>query len=179
MLEAIRDITVRRVFGGGVQGAIAEKGIDWLVDETRSAVAREPEKLTEARLQPGDTYTVIARPPATRREHRLAERVEGLRATEAKLARTTGAQRRAARRLAAAQRRLDRRRPGTRRHRRATIDEARAAQRFDRAVAPSRKLRSVRTELGRAERELERLRAASLRAARAGRRGPPVTTVYR
>ena len=179
MIEAIRDIAVRRVFGSGVQGALAEKGIDWLTEQTGEALHGEPERLTEARLRPGDTYTVIARPPATRREHKLASRVESLSETEARLARTTRSQRRAARALARAQRRLDRRRPGTRRHRRAAADGERAGRRFDKVMAPSRKLVAVRKELAAAERELKRSRAASLRAARRSRPDATTRVVYR
>lgn len=179
MIETIRGFTVRRIFGGGIQGAMADKGLDWLIGETRTALAGEPEKLTEARLRPGETYTVIARPPASRRERKLADRVESLRSTESKLSATTRSQRRAARALARAQRRLDRRRSGTRRHRRAAEAETRAARRFDRVTSPSRKLVSVRAELASATRELDRARAASLRAARRGLTSRTDISVYR
>lgn len=178
MIETLRDRTVRKVFGGGIQGSLAEKGIDWLVDETRSAIRGEPESLGAVKLQPGETYTVIARPPATRAERKLAVRVDALEAAERKLSRATKHQKRAARRLARAQRRLDRRKPGTPRYRRAATAEARLARRFDQVMAPSKKLTRVRSEMASATRELERSRAASLRTARGARKRTETSTVY-
>lgn len=178
MIRDLRDFALRKVFGDGIHVALAEKGIDWLTEETRAAIRGEPESLEQVRLRPGDRYTVIARPPATRRERKLAERIEALEATEAKLSRTTKRQRSAARSLARAQRRLDRRRPGTPRHRRAAAAEARSARRFDEVMAPSKKLVKVRSELASLTRDLERSRAASLRAARAGRTRGETSTVY-
>lgn len=178
MIETLRDLTVRKVFGGGIQGSLAEKGIDWLLDETRAAIRGEPESLEAVKLQPGETYTVIARPPATRRERKLAAAVEALGATEAKLSRATRRQKRTARQLAKAQRRLDRRKPATARYRRAATTEARLAQRFDKAMAPSKRLIRVRAELESATRELERARAASLRSARSARKRSDTSTVY-
>lgn len=178
MIETLRDLAVRRVFGGGIQGSLAEKGIDWLVDEAHAAIRGEPQTIEEVRLRPGDTYTVIARPPATRRERKLAATVDALETTEQKLSRATKPQKRAARRLAKAQHRLDRRRPGTPRHRRAAAREARLARRFDDVMAPSKRLTRVRSELTSARRELERSRATSLRAVRAARRRTATSTVY-
>ncbi len=179
MLETLRDLAVRKTFGGGMQGALAEKGIDWLGDEIRSAIAHEPESIDNVRLRPGDTYTVVARPPYTRSQRRLADKVDSLTATEAKLSRATGRQRKAARRLARSQKRLDRRRPGTRRHRRAAAREQERARRFDRVMAPSKKLLRTRSELTVASRELERSKARSLAAARRGRRDGGRTEVHR
>lgn len=178
MLEILRDLIVRRVFGGGLQGSLAEKGIDWLIDETHAAVRGEPQTLEQVTLRPGDTYTVIARPPATRRERRLAAALDSLESTERRLSRATRHQRRVARRLSRAQHRLDRRRPGTPRHRRAATREARLARRFDDVMAPSRKLTRVRSDLASTRHELERSRAASLRSARIARRRTASSTVY-
>lgn len=178
MIETLREWTVRKVFGGGIQGSFAEKGIDWLVDETRAALRGESESLESVRLQPGETYTVIARPPATRRERRLAAEVDALSATEAKLSRATRRQKRVARRLAKVQHRMDRRRPGTRGHRRVAAEEARLARRFDNVMAPSKRLTKVRAELATATRQLERSRAASLRNARAGRRWTETSAIH-
>lgn len=178
MIETLRDLAVRRTFGGGLQGSLAEKGLDWLLDETRAAIRSEPLPVEEVRLRPGEIYTVIARPPATRRERKLAAAVDSLETTEERLSRATRRQKRAARRLAKAQRRLDRRKPGTPRHRRAAAREARLARRFDAVTAPSKRLVRVRSELASATRELERSRATSLRAARASRRRTGTSRVY-
>jgi hypothetical protein len=179
MIETLRDLTVRKVFGGGIQGSLAEKGIDWLVEETRAAIRGEEESLDAVKLRPGDTYMVIARPPATRRERKLAARVDGLETAEAKLSRATTRQKRTARRLARAQRILDRRKLGTARHRRAATAEARLGRRFDQIMAPSKRLAKVRSELAAATSELERSRASSLRTARAARRRIEASTTYR
>lgn len=179
MIETLRDIVVRQVFGGGVQGSLAAKGVDWLTDETRSAIRGEPESLDKVRLRPGETFTVIARPPASRKERKLADRVDSLEASEAKLSRATKRQKRTARALAKAQRKLDRRKPGTRRHRRAAAAEAKLARRFDVVMEPSKKLSRVRSELRSARTELDRSRAASLRAARASRNGGELSNGHR
>ncbi len=178
MLEQLRGLFVRKVFGDGIQGMMADKGIDWLRDEFAKARNAEPEFLDEVRLRPGDSYTIIARPPATRRERKLASRVEQLRADEEKLARTRRSQRRSARALAKMQRRLDRRRPGTARYRRAKRNEARAAARFDAVMKPSQKLVKVRRDLASATKELQTLRGQSFLAARAGRPVDDATTVF-
>ena len=179
MFETVRDLVVRKTFGGGIQGTLAEKGIDWLNDEVRAAVRHEPEMLERVNLRPGDTYTVIARPADTKAQRRLAERAEALRATEAKLSRTSARQRRAARKLARAQKKLDRSRVGSRRHLRAKAIEAERAKRFDRLMAPSKKLARTRSELTAVTTELERSRARSFSAARGRARRSETVDVHR
>ena len=176
MLRFLRDTAIRWVFGGGMGATLADRGIDWLSDETRKAIAREPIELTRATLRPGDTYTVIARPPATRAERRLARASRGLGETEQRLSAANSRQRRAARRLRSAQRHLDRTRSGTRRHRRAAAAEAEAARKFDRAMAPSARLRRVRKDKARVDAELDLRREASFRAVRSS--SPVTATVY-
>ena len=176
MIRYMRDTAIRWLFGGGIGATLADRGIDWLTDESKKALALEPVEVTRATLRPGETYTVIARPPATRAERKLARASEGLGRAEERLGATTTRQRRAARKLRRAQRRLARRRPGSRRHRRAVETEARAAQHFDRVMAPSAKLRRVRSEKARVDAELELRRRASFSAVR--RKSPAAVTVY-
>lgn len=166
MIRFVRDSAIRWLFGGGMGATLADRGIDWLSEETRKAVAKEPIDLTRATLRPGDTYTVIARPPATRKERKLARASAGLEVAESRLSAVTGRQRRAARKLRSAQRHLDRSRRGTRRHRRAVATENEAARRFDKVMAPSAKLRRVRSEKERIDTELGLSREASFRAVR-------------
>lgn len=146
MLAELRSAAVRRIFGGGMGATLADKGIDFLAEESRKAIRKEPEYLTDVRLRPGERYTVIARPPATRAERKLSKASKGLAATEERLAAPTRRQRRAARRLRSAQRRLDRRRQGTPRWRRAAAHEREAGRRFDTVMTPSKRLVRVRAE---------------------------------
>jgi hypothetical protein len=179
MLGRLRSHALHWVFGDGLQGEIAERGIDWLARETRKAVDRDPERLTSVRLAPGETYTVIARPRPTRTERKLAERATALSRLDERMSRPSRSQLRAARRLRAAQRRLDRRPPGTRRHRRAAAVERAAGRRFDRAMAPSRRLERVRRDRALVEAELAVQREANFVRARRGRgRIRPRSTVY-
>lgn len=176
MIRFVRDTAIRWLFGGGMGATLADRGIDWLSEETKKAVAKEPLDLTRATLRPGDTYTVIARPPATRKERKLAKASAGLEAAESRLSAATNRQRRAARKLRSAQRHLAHRRAGTRRHRRAVASEGEAARRFDKAMAPSVKLRRVRSERARVDTELDLRREASFRAVR--RDSTVSSTVY-
>jgi hypothetical protein len=177
MLQRVRSTLLHWVFGDGLQGELAERGIDWLAREARSAIDREPQRLTSVHLEPGETYTVIARPRPSRVERTTAQRAKSLARLDERMSRPTRGQLRAARRLRRAQRHLDRRRPGSRRHRRALEAERAAGRRFDRATAPSRRLARIRRDRAAAEAELSALRDASYRAAsrrRGDRRTRPV-----
>lgn len=176
MFEFLRDTIVRWVFGGGIGGSIALRGVDWLVDESRQAVAKRPVELSRANLQPGDSFTVIARPPDSKAERKLAKRSAELARTEQRLSATTARRRKAARKLRKAQKRLDRRRPGTRRHANALVAERAAAKRFDKVMSPSRKLAALRTEKERVDAELAARREVSFRKAAGSSR--PRVTVY-
>ena len=176
MLRQLRDRSLRSIFGAGMGATLADRGIDWLSDETRKAVAKEPVDLTRVTLRPGETYTVIARPPATRADRRLARTSRSLGEAERKLSAATPRQRRAARKLRSAQRHLDRTRKGTRRHRRAAAAEAEAARRFDKAMAPSAKLGRVRKDKARVDAVLDLRREARFRAVRSS--SPMSATVY-
>ncbi len=181
MLENLRSAIMRALFGAGLGGEIADRGINWLSSQTREAIARDPQPVTEARLEPGETYTIIARPKPTRTERKLAKRQSGLAAAERKLSRATAKQKRAARKLQKLQRRMKRTRRGSRKYRRIAAREARAGARFDRLMAPGKKLRFVRRELGATETELDVLRSQSFRRARQkliGSDAQTDTTIY-
>ncbi len=181
MLENLRSAIMRALFGAGVGSEIANRGINWLSSQTREAIARDPQPVTQARLEPGETYTVIARPKPTRTERKLANRQAGLAGAEKKLSRPTTKQKRSARKLQKLQRRMQRTRRGSRKYRRLAAREARAGARFDRLMAPGRKLRFVRRELGATETELDLLRSQSFRRARRNLLGSSTrteTTVY-
>lgn len=180
MLAEVGGWLIDRIFGGGFQAELADRGFRWLGRESRKALDHEPEHLTTVRLTPGESYTVVARPRPTAQERRLAARVKALTAADTRMSRPTRRQLRAARKLRRAQRRLDGRRPGTRRRARAAAREEALGRRFDTLTAPSKKLRRVRFERRVAERELEMAREASFQRARRGRgrTSPPRSKVY-
>ncbi len=179
MASRVRATIVDSVFGGGLHADIAERAIDWLEEEGRRALGTEHETITRVRLEPGETYTVVARPKATRAERKLARRSKGLTEAERRMSRPTHRQFRAARKLARAQRRLDARTPGSRRWARAAACEQGRGARFDKVMTPSKRLARTRAELAEVDGTLVGMRAASLERARA-RRGHrrERTTVY-
>ncbi|MFZ4517619.1 MAG: hypothetical protein ACOYOP_04485 [Microthrixaceae bacterium] len=165
--------SLSRVFGDGIGADLAGRGSVYLLDEVRRSLRKEDERLTTVRLRPGESYTVIARPPATREERRLAARQRALRAREEHMTRPTRRQLTTARRLERAQRRLDRSRPGSRRHRRAATAEARLGGRFDRLTTPSKRLVRTRADLDSVTARLDRSREVRYEEARGHRRRIP------
>ena len=157
---------LRELFGDGLGADVAARSTIYLVDEARKAVDREPERITGVRIQPGETYTVIARPPATRQERKLAAEQRRLQERDRAMARPGRKQLKSARRLKKAQRKLDRRRPGSRRYLRAAAAEEAAGARFDRVMRPSRKQAAVHTALQDTTSRLDDTRALSMDAAR-------------
>ncbi len=155
-----------KIFGDGFAADLAGRGVVYLADGLRSSIQREDEALTKVRLRPGERYTVVARPPATRHERKLAAQQRSLAESYDRLTRPHRRQRRAARRLATAQRRLSRATPGTKRYERRRRAEGKLGLDFDRAMRPSRKQLKVATSLTSVTRELESSRAQSLEHAR-------------
>lgn len=157
---------ISKVFGDGFAADLAGRGTVYLADELRKSLHPEDERVTQVRLRPGERYTVIARPPASRHERRMAARQRALATSYDHLTRPSRRQLRLARRLARAQRRVARRTPGTGRHERAVAKEESLGLRFDRAMRPSRKQLKVATALTSVTRELDDSRARSLEQAR-------------
>jgi hypothetical protein len=156
------------LFGDGLGADIASRGAVYLADEARKAVDREPERLTGVRLRPGESFTVVARPPATKEQRKLAAAERKLRARDEQLNRPTRKQLRAARALRYAQRKVDRRSPGGRRHARAVAEEAAAGARFDKVMTPTRKQASVHAALLDTTGRLDASREASMQRVRGG-----------
>ena len=179
MLEYIRSTIMRGIFGGGLSGDLAERGLGWLSTQTRSAIARQDQPVTKVRLRPGETYTVIARPKATKLERRLARKQAGFTAAEKKLSVPTRRQKSAARKLQRSQRQMSRRKMNSRRFRNARRRELRDGAKFDRLIAPSKKLLLVRSELSRTEKTLSAVRERNYRKAQRKRGEPRESlTVY-
>lgn len=170
-----------KLFGDGFTADLAGRGTVYLADEIRKSIDREDERVTRVRLRPGERYTVIARPPATRRERKLATSQRGLQRRYQQLSRPSRSQLRAARHLSRAQRKLARTSPGSRRYEARSARERELGLRFDRRMRPSKQLVKVATALDATTRELDTSRDASLERARAAgprRRRRTRVTVY-
>lgn len=161
-----------RLFGEGIGADIAGRGAVYLAQEARKAVANDEVRLTKVRLRPGESYTVVARPRATRKERHLAGTQRSLRQRDRKLSRPSRRQLKAARKLERTQHRLDRRRPGTRRHERSLRKEHERGERFDRLMRPTRRQTKVRRELAEVTAELQASRDERYAEARARLRRP-------
>jgi hypothetical protein len=170
MLQQLGAVAFSRLFGDGVSADLAARGTSYLADGVRQSLERDPERLTTVRLKPGETYTVIARPPATRVERRLAARQRTLRDSDRRLSAPSRRQLRAARKLERAQIGLDRARPETRRQRRLAARELRRGEQFDKVMRPTRRQARSHAELAEVTRELDLARGASFDRA-AARRG--------
>lgn len=164
--KALGGVILSRLFGDGLAADVAGRGTVYLADEVRKAIDHDEEQLTQVRLRPGQSYTVIARPPATRRERRLAARQRGLRERDRRQRRPSRRQLRTARRLERTQHRLDRARPGGRRERKLLERERRTGERFDRLMRPTPRQARTRAELAEVTDELDRARSVSFAAAR-------------
>ena len=169
MLKQMSAVVLSRVFGDGLGADLAGRGTVYLADEVRKALDHEDERLGTVRLRPGESYTVIARPPATRRERKLAARQRALSERDRKASVPSRRQLRAARKLARTQRRLDRTKVGRRRHRRLEAKEAARGERFDRLMRPTQRQAKLHAELAAVKNELDSARAESFARARAHR----------
>jgi hypothetical protein len=169
MLKQLGAAAFTRVFGDGLVADLAARGTVYLADGARQSLDHPDERLTSVRLRPGETYTVIARPPASRRERKLAARERALRDADRRLSRPTRRQVRAARQLERVQVRLDRSSPDGRRHRRLAVQESRRGERFDKVMRPTRRQARAHAELADVTTELDATRAASFERARARR----------
>lgn len=170
-----------KLFGDGFVADLAGRGSVYLADEVRKSLDREDEQITRVRLRPGERYTVIARPPATRRERKLAASQRGLQRRYQQLSRPKRSQLRTARRLARAQHKLARTSPESRRFAARAAREQELGLRFDQRMRPTKHLIKVATALDATTRELDSSRAASLehaRSSRGGRRRRTRVAVY-
>jgi len=171
------DQSVRGLFGEGLEADLAHRGVEKLAKEAALVRTRRPERLTGIRLEPGETYKIVARPPATRAERRAAKRERAAFGKYRELTRPSRRQLKAATRLQKVQRRRALSKPGSRRQRRAALAEVGLGDKFDRVMAPSPKQSRATAEYEAARDELARLRDESFeraRATRRPRRGPRV-----
>lgn len=167
IVKWLSGVALSRVFGDGFAADLAGRGTVYLADEVRKALGREDEEITRVRLRPGERYTVVARPPATRQERKLFSQQRALADSYDRLTRPRRRQLRAARQLVKAQRRLDKADPGSRKYARRRAEAEQLGLRFDRVMRPSRKQVKVAGALTTVTRQLEASRATSLEHARA------------
>ncbi|MEI2698860.1 MAG: hypothetical protein V9E94_11105 [Microthrixaceae bacterium] len=172
MLRFLGTWVLARLFGDGLGADLAARGVVYLADGAMEAVERPEERLGAVRLRPGDTYTVIARPPATRRERRLAARQRALRDRDRRLRRPNRRQYRAARRLERTQIQMEKARPGGGRATRLGRREAARGARFDKLTTPTRRQRRVSDELSAVTVQLDAARSVSFERAAARRPRP-------
>ncbi len=166
------------LFGEGFGADLAGRGVVYLGDQARDALRKDEERVTLARLRPGETYTVVARPKPTRRERKLAAAQRGVEQRFDKASRPSRAQLRAGRRLERTQRRLDRSKEGTGRHARLVRKEQRRGDRFDRVMRPSRRQLRLAAELTTLTQQLGEERDRNFERARGTRRRRTRTRVY-
>lgn len=170
ILQRLSAVAISKLFGDGLGADLAGRGAVFLASATRQAIDRDDEQITRVRLRPGERYTVIARPPATRRERRLATSQKALVQRYEHLSRPTRSQIRAAKRLARSQRKLDRTSPNSRRRATREQVELRRGRRFDQRLRPSKKLLKVSAALSSTSHELAESRAEQFERARSGTR---------
>jgi len=172
MLSWLWTPVLSKVFGEGFAADVAARGVTYLGENVRKSIDRDEVAVTTIRLRQGEQYTVVARPPATKAERKLAGSQARLRTRKRKLDTPTRSQLKAARRLERSQKQLDHRKPGKRRYRAAAAREARWGRRFDHVMTPTRQ--QVRTDaaLETVSDELDSLRDTRLAEVRArtGRR---------
>lgn len=169
MLKWLAGKAFSKLYGDGFVAELAGRGTVLLGDGIREAIDRDPETLTSVRIQPGESYVVVARPPATRAERKAKRRRRKAKAQLDAVSRPTRRQLKSARRLSRTQRRLARkRRPDSRRGRRLSRREAEQAARFDRVTAPNRRQVQARARFEVADADLAQMESASFAHARRG-----------
>ncbi|MEI7887778.1 MAG: hypothetical protein WCJ04_10320 [Actinomycetes bacterium] len=166
MLSQLWESLLSRVFGEGMVSGIAVRGTEFLGTEITKAIHQEDQEVTRVRLRAGERYTVVARPPATRRERKLAKSQRGLDRRFAAITRPKKSQLRAARKLSRVQRRMGTTPPATKRGLKRARKEAALGRRFDQKMRPSKQQLKVARELTATTQQLESSRAISLQLAR-------------
>jgi len=167
ILKWLAATALSKLFGDGFTADLAGRGTVYLAGEARKAIDREDEELSRVRLRAGERYTVIARPPATRQERKLAASQRALRSRYRKLSHPSRSQVKVARRLARAQRKLDRTKPTSRRFERRERAATELGMEFDSRMRPGKQLLKVAAALTSTTDALDASRAASLANARA------------
>lgn len=172
-----RRVVLEKVFGAGTSGLIAASAVGWMVDRVQEARRNEPERLDTARLAPGETYLVTTRPAMSRAEAKVVAAHDALTKKQRALERPNRKTVTTAKRLARAQRTVDKTPDGSRRHRRAVRRADQLGTTFDAMTVPTPQQLKLAATIAELERQRVAFRTEALRSAKPRRR--PRTTVYR
>jgi hypothetical protein len=174
----VRTQLLRRVFGTGATGTIGAGVASWAIDRLSDGIRHDDELLDVSKLRVGETYTIVTRPAPTRRERKLARRLDAAERRVRAATKPTGPERRAARALERAQRRAGKARPDSAKALRLHQEADQLEARYRRASRRTpRQLRVIaERDAVRAEYEAERARALADARRRAR---PPRRRVWR
>lgn len=180
MLTWITGKALAALFGDGFGAELAGRGTAYLASEAGKAIRRDDERVTRVRLRAGESYTVVARPPQTRHERKLAAEQSSLLRKYQSLTRPSRSQIRLAKKLSRAQRRLARTKADSRKFEKRSLAEERLGLEFDRKMRPSKREVKVATRLDAVTNELDSLREAQMSRvnARRKRRRRERVTIY-
>jgi hypothetical protein len=168
----VRTQVLRRLFGGGTTGAIGAGLASWGLDRLSEGIRHDAEVLDVSKLRVGETYTVVTRPAPTRRERKLASRLDAAERRVRAATKPTGPQRRAARALERAQRRAGRARPGSPKAERLQAEADALEARYRRMTRRTPKQARVIAERDAVRARYDAERATALAAARRSARPP-------
>lgn len=174
--EYYRNVALAKVFGGGVTGWAATTSVVWAARKARVVLGSAPERLATLDVRAGETLTLTARPPVSRRERKLAATEAELLKDLRRLRTPDRAQRKVERSLVAAQAKLAKAKPGSRRQLRRSAEVAKLTAELGRRRRPGRKERRLDSQLRSTRRELDTVRATVQATARAGARPPTSVT---
>ena len=174
MLLKLLKLVAPFLAGGGPTGVVARKAIDWFQDRME-----EPgeQRVTTAKMQPGDRLEVVARPAPTKAERRLEAELDAAKARLAKARSASPKQVKVAKKLERTQTRLDKARDGSQRAAKLAAEEADLLVRFDRLDVRRYERRQDVDEVAALEASLEAVRAVAL--AKAGGSGTTKRRFYR
>jgi hypothetical protein len=168
----VRTQVLRRLFGSGATGAIGAGVASWALDRLSEGIRHDAEVLDVSKLRVGETYTVVTRPAPTRRERKLASRLDAAERKVRAATKPTGPQRRAARALERAQRRAAKARPGTAKAERLQVEADELESRYRRVSRRTPRQLRVIAERDAVRARFEAERSKALAAARRSTRPP-------
>ncbi len=174
MLLKLLKLVAPFLAGGGPTGMVARKAVDWFQDRLE-----EPgeQKVTIARLQPGDRFEVVARPAPTKTERRLEAELSAAKARLAKARSVSPKQVKVAAKLERTQRRLDKAADGSKQAAKLAAEEADLLVAFDRLDVRRDDRRVTLEEVAALEASLDAVRDVAL--AKAGGSGTTKRRFYR
>jgi hypothetical protein len=172
MAGVVRTQVLRRVFGSGATGAIGAGVASWALDRLSEGIRHDAELLDVSKLRVGETYTVATRPAPTRRERKLASRLDAAERRVRAATKPTGPQRRAARALERAQRKAAKARPGSPKAERLGAEADALEARYRQVSRRTPKQARVIAERDAVRAQYEAEQAKSLAAARRSARPP-------